>query len=105
MSWIKENKFLAGFTAATVVGAGALSFLLLQAKGKYDEASTNFEQESTELNRLQTLKPFPNTENLKKLEAQKKEHAAAIVQLQQSLRKLELPTEQVSAQQFQDRLR
>jgi len=105
MSWIKENKFLAGFTAATVVGAGALGFLLFQAKGKYDEASTNFEQESSELNRLQTSKPFPNDDNVKKLDAQKKQYAAAIAELQKGLGKLEIPLEQISPQQFMDRLR
>ena len=105
MSWIKENKFLAGFTAATVVGAGALGFLTLQAKGRYDAALTSFEEKSTELSRLQNAQPFPSQDNVKKLQAQQKEFQQAIAELQEKATKVELPVEEISPQQFQDRLR
>lgn len=105
MSWIKENKFLAGFTAATVVGAGALTFLTLQAKSAYDTAVTDFEAKSSELSRLQTAQPFPSADNVKKLEAQRKEFQQAITELQQKATKFEIPIEEISPQQFQDRLR
>jgi hypothetical protein len=105
MSWVNENKFLAGFAGATLVCAGALAFLVFQAKGQYQQAQATYEEQSNELNRLQTLQPFPNAENVKKLDEQRKAHAQAIVQLQQSLAKMELPLENVSPQQFQDRLR
>lgn len=105
MSWIKENKFLAGFAGVTLVGVGALGFLTLQSKSRYDEALSNYEQESGELNRLQNLQPFPNPENVAKLDEQRKAQAEALKQLQESLSKIELPLEQVSPQQFQDKLR
>jgi hypothetical protein len=105
MSWVNENKFLAGFAGVTLVGAGVLAFLVFQAKGQYQQAQATYEEQSNELNRLQTLQPFPNAENVKKLDEQRKVHAQAIVQLQQSLAKMELPSENVSPQQFQDRLR
>jgi hypothetical protein len=105
MSWIKENKFLAGFAGATLVGAGALSFLLLQAKGRYEANLTTYETDSADLTRLQNQAPFPNEANVRALDDQKKAQAEAIAQLQQSLAKIELPLEQVTPQQFQDRLR
>ncbi|MHA3773580.1 Amuc_1100 family pilus-like protein [Verrucomicrobiota bacterium sgz303538] len=105
MSWIKENKFLAGFAAATAVGAGALGFLTLQAKGRYDEATSTFEQESQELSTLQSAKPFPSADNVKKVEEQRKQHQQIMNELQQTVAKSQLPLEQISPQQFQDRLR
>ena len=57
MSWIKENQLLAGFAGVTLVGVGALGFLSLQSKGRYEETLATCEQDSQELNRLQTLQP------------------------------------------------
>lgn len=105
MSWIKENKFLAGFTAVTVVGAGALGFLAFQAKSAYDAATATYEEQSSELSRLQGSQPFPSMANVKTLEEQRKQHEEAIGALQERLAKVELPVEEVSPQQFQDRLR
>lgn len=105
MSWIKENKFLAGFTAVTVVGAGALGFLTFQAKSAYDAATATYEEKSSELSRLQGAQPFPSAANVKTLEEQRKESQEAINALQERLAKVELPVEQVAPFQFQDILR
>lgn len=105
MSWIKENKFLAGFTAATVVGAGALGYLTLQAKSAYDTATASYEEQSSELSRLQGAQPFPSADNVKTLEEQRKQHQEAIGALQERLAKVELPIEELTPFQFQDRLR
>ena len=105
MSWIKENKFLAGFTAVTVVGAGALGYLTLQAKSAYDTATASYEEQSSELSRLQGAQPFPSADNVKTLEEQREQHQEAIGALQEKLAKVELPVEEISPQQFQDRLR
>lgn len=105
MSWATENKFLTGFFAVTAIGAGALGFLLFQAKGHYNELYSTYEQDSADLNRLQELKPYPNAENVKKLEEQRKAHVTAIAQLQEKLNKHEIPVENISPAQFQDRLR
>ncbi len=105
MSWVKENKFLAGFLGATVAGAGVLGFLLFQAKGSYDEQYATYEQEAAELNRLETLRPYPNAENIKKLEAQRDEYLAQANQLVAAASALEFETATVTATEFQDKLR
>jgi len=105
MNWIKENKFLAGFLAATFVGVAVLGFLLLSAKGRYEEVSNQYQEQAGELNRLQSLKPFPAPENLKKIEEQRAEHQQTIVGLQKSLATNEIPVEPLTEVQFQDRLR
>jgi hypothetical protein len=105
MNWIKANKFLSGFLAVMLVGAGVLTFLLLSAKGKYDETSAEYEKQAAELNRLQSLSPFPDAKNLEAMAGQKGEHQQAIVTLQKNLTGNEIPIEPLAPEQFQDRLR
>lgn len=105
MSWVKENSFLAGFLGVTVVGAGVLGFLLMQAKSEYDAKYAEYEQEASELNRLQTMRPYPNAENIKKLEAQRDEFVAEANKLVSTASSVEVEEEPVTATQFQDLLR
>lgn len=105
MSWVKENKFLAGFLGATVAGAGVLGYLLFQAKGQYDEQYAAYQQEASELNRLEGLQPYPNAENLKKLEAQRDEYLSHANQLVAAASALEFELTKVTATEFQDKLR
>src|SRR4030095_676900 len=105
MTWIKQNQFLAGFFAVMVLGVGGLGFLLVSAKSKFNEVSTQYEEQSALLNRLQTAKPFPDEANLKKVEAQKKERQVVIGNLQKNVSANQIPLEQITEVQFQDRLR
>ena len=105
MNWIKQNKFLSGFLAVMVLAVGALGYLLFSAKSHYDEVRTDYETKAAELNRLEGLKPYPETESLTKIDAQKKEHAAAIEALQKNLGAAQIAVEPISREQFQDRLR
>ena len=105
MNWIKANKFLSGFLAVMLIGVGVLTFLLLSAKGRYDETAAQYETQAAELNRLQTLVPFPDAKNLEAMAAQKGEHQEAIVTLQKNLTANEFPIEPLAPEQFQDRLR
>ncbi len=105
MSWIKQNKFLSGFLAFMVIGVGALGYLLMQAQSHYSEVRTDYETKAQELNRLETLKPYPEAENLKLIEAQKAQQFAVIEALHKNLAAAQLPTEQISREQFQDKLR
>jgi hypothetical protein len=105
MNWIKANKFLSGFLAVMLVGAGVLTFLLLSAKARYDETSQQYQTQAAELNRLQTLAPFPDAKNLEAMAAQKGEHQEAIIALQKNLVTNEIPIEPLAPEQFQDLLR
>src|SRR4029434_3242903 len=73
MNWIKQNTFLAGFIAVMVIGVGALGYLLFSASSHYEEVRTDYAAKAKELNRLETLKPYPEAGNLKQLDEQKKE--------------------------------
>ncbi len=105
MNWIKQNKFLTGFLAVMVVGVGALGFLLFSAMSHYEEVQTDYQTKVSELNRLESLKPYPEINNLKQFDAQKKELAAAIDALHKNLAAVQIPVEPLSSVQFQDKLR
>jgi hypothetical protein len=105
MNWIKENKFLSGFFAVMLIGGLALGYLLWTASSRYRDANASYEEQATELNRLKSLAPYPAAPNVEKIEAQRKEHQAAVLALQKSLAATEIPIEQITEVQFQDRLR
>ena len=105
MNWIKQNTFLAGFIAAMVIGVGVLGYLLFSARGKHEEVRADYEAKARELNRLETLKPYPEEGNLKQFDEQKKEHAAKIQEFIKKVTAVQVPLETISPVQFQDRLR
>lgn len=105
MSWVKENKFLSGFFAVMLIGVGVLGFLLFTASSRYRDARAQYDEQATELNRLKSLAPYPAAPNVEKIEAQRKEHQASVLALQKSLAATEIPVEEISEVQFQDKLR
>ena len=105
MNWIKENKFLAVFIAVVVLLSGAGIYLLLGAKGNYDDTIANYQQTATELTRLQQLPLFPNEANLKKLEEQRTAHLEQINSLHNTLLSMQAPVVPMTPEQFQDKLR
>lgn len=105
MNWIKENKFLFGFLLAMLVGVGALGFLLLGAKGKYDNSRTAYESKINELNGLQKRAVFPSQKNLEKLNEQKKQVTEKVSELAKALAAQQAPAEQISPTGFQDKLK
>ena len=71
MSWIRQNKFLAGFLGVLLLGAAIFTFLILSSSARLAAVSESYSAQEQELNRLQSLKPFPETANLKLLKDQK----------------------------------
>ena len=105
MNWIKENKFLTGFFATMLAGVGALGYFLFSAMGTFDEASTRYGTMAGELDRLQNLPVSPSDKNLKALAAQKDEAVKVIAAFQSSLAAKAFPSEPLSPEQFQDKLK
>ena len=105
MNWIKQNKFLSGFIAVMVIGVGALGYGLFQAQSKYAEVRTDYESKASELNRLEGLKPYPETENLKQIEAQKAQFVGLVDALHKNVAAAQIPLEPLSREVFQDKLR
>ena len=105
MNWIKENKFLAGFFAAMLVGIGGLGYLLYSAMGTFDEATARYTAQASELSRLQNLAVSPSQKNLTALAAQKDEAVKVIAAFQSSLATKSFPAEPMTPEQFQDKLK
>jgi hypothetical protein len=106
MNWFRENPFVAGLTAFTVVAVGALAFLASQAMGQYGELADQYTAAVGKLHQLQNRSPFPNQENLQKTKALEAAYKSELTALQNQLTKLEPPLNpEVRPQQFQDDLR
>ena len=105
MSWITQNKFLAGFGAVMLAGVGTLGYLTYDASNVYDTARSEYESAVAELHRLEGLAPFPNDEHLKTFIAQKDELKARIGVLQMSLAATQLKADSISPTAFQDKLK
>jgi hypothetical protein len=105
MSWAKENKFLTGYIVVMVIGAGALGYQVFSANAAYDDAMEKYKQKAGAYNTMRHLTPYPNRDNLAKLEAQKKEAEEVVKTFQKDLAKRGFPLEQVSPADFQETLR
>ena len=105
MNWIQENKFLTGFFSALLIGVGVLGYLLYSAMGENAEVHDKYTTQATELHRLQTLTPYPNEANLKKLRDQKQSVGEATAAVQKTVSARVLPQQEMTPTQFQDKLR
>jgi hypothetical protein len=105
MNWIRENKFLTGFIAVLVIGAGALGYLLYTAYDAYSEVTDQYTQQASELHRLQSLVPYPDKQNLAKYAAELDDLKDATHDLATRLSSMELPVPDLSPSAFQDHLR
>ena len=63
MSWIQENKFVAGVLGATVVVSGVLFYLGYSARSEAEEIRGNANNAVAETNRLKLKQPFPTSDN------------------------------------------
>ena len=105
MNWIKQNKFLSGVIGVMLIGVGVLGFLLFKAQAHYGEVRTDYETKVSELNRLEGLKPYPETENLKQIDAQKAQYLALVESLHKNVSAAQIPLEPMTREVFQDELR
>jgi len=106
MSWIKENKFIAGLAATTLVVLGILYFFGSSAAAKYDEAKQKFDEANSEATSFESMALYPKVENKAGKTKALDEYRKAVEGLQASFepfRSKEL--ENVSSQAFTDSLR
>lgn len=105
MNWIRENKFLSGFLAAVIVGVGVFGYLLYSAMGSHDEISARYDQQASELHRLQALAPYPDEANIQKIREQKQSVSDAATALRTSLTPMQFSEQPMTPEGFQDSLR
>jgi hypothetical protein len=105
MNWVKENKFLSGFIAVMVLGAGVLGYLLYTAWGAYSDVTDQYTEQANALHQLQIRVPYPDKTNLTKYQAERDDLIDATHSLASSLAQFVLPTPEMTPSAFQDRLR
>jgi hypothetical protein len=105
MNWLRENKFIGWFLITSGVCMLIALFLLFSAKRKFSEATGHFNETAAELNRLQTLNPFPNESNLRAMKTQAADYGLAIEKLKEELKGRVLPVTPMAPNEFQNRLR
>lgn len=105
MIWFRQNRFLGAFLVAlTVATLGALVFSWM-AKSGFAKAKAQFDENASELNRLQRLPAFPNDPNLRKMKTQADDYAAELNKTKEELKKHVLPVPALAPNEFQARLR
>jgi hypothetical protein len=63
MSWIKENKFIAGLAGGTLLGVIVLLIIGSQGSKKYSSAKENFDASYDEASRFEKLAVYPKSSN------------------------------------------
>jgi hypothetical protein len=101
MTWFRENRFLGTFGVALLVAF----WFLLRAKSDWNEASTRFRNTATELDRLERLAPYPNTDNLRTMKAHAEDYSTALAKLKEELKMRVAPAAALAPNEFQSHLR
>ena len=106
MNWVRENSLLATLTAVTLLGCGALTFLMVQATARFEETSEAYAQAVHKLHTLQNRSPFPSVENLEKSQLLKGQYDEELGALRAQLESMQVSgSPDVQPQRFQDDLR
>lgn len=64
MSWIQENKFVAGLAGATAVISGAILFYGISQGSAYEEKLSDYKDLQDQYTQLEKAKPYPDESNL-----------------------------------------
>lgn len=105
MNWFRHNRFLSAFLVTLAAVTIASTIFLWLAKSRFDGAKERFDQNASELNRLQHLTPFPNGTNLRNLKTQADDYAAELNKTKEELKLHVLPVKPMAPNEFQARLR
>ncbi len=105
MSDARNNNFTVIFSAVVAVVSIGLAVLVFLAHKNYSTVSDTYDQQAAELQRLQSLTPYPDQENLSQLKQAKDALQSSIAALRSDLAARSIETEPINPTQFQDRLR
>jgi hypothetical protein len=105
MNWFKENPVVLAIAAVALVGTLVAGFFAMEAVLRQEEAVAGYTSAITNLRRLEGKQPFPDDENLKKVQASVEAYKKSITDFVTLLNKIEVPVAEISPQKFQDDLR
>jgi hypothetical protein len=105
MNWFKENPVVLVIAVVALLGTAVGGFFAMEAAAREEQAVSDLNSTISNLRRLQGKQPFPNEANFKKVEASVGAYKASIEDFASALSKMEVPTEAITPQKFQDNLR
>ena len=105
MNWYRKNRWLGNFLIALAGAALLALWFLFYARSGFAEASAEFNEATTERNRLEHRNPFPNEENFRKMQAALENYGATLNKLKEELKAQVLPVAPIAPNEFQSRLR
>ncbi len=105
MNWFQRNTLLAVVLAAAGLVTLALLVIIFFAWSEYSEISSEYDEQATELKRLELAKIYPSQQNVEEMQAQRKEYAARLSDLHFQLLQMQMPLEAITPNGFQDKLR
>ena len=105
MNWFKENPVLAAIAAFALLGTAWTGFLALDALSRHEQAIVDYNLKITDIRRLQAMKPYPDPDNLKKVEEGINAYESEIHRFKEEMNKMEAPLVEITPEIFQDNLR
>lgn len=105
MNWIKANPIPTAVAAAVIAATAALAYLATEAGHSATEAAAAYDNEARQLEGLKKQKPYPNKENLQKIQDDLAAYEKALDELKTALADLDEPSSSTTPQAFQDALR
>lgn len=105
MTWLKQNPIAVVLLAVAIIGAGATSYLAVEATTRRDEAQANLDSQLQKLNQFKNQKPFPTEQSFKAIKESLEEYRSEIAKYRTALAKMEASLKPINPQEFQDDLR
>lgn len=104
MDWFRQNPFLAGLLAATVVLGGAGAYFVMTQSAALTEQTDLYAGHTGNLSRLESSKPFPSEANKSAAKADLEAAEATLKKLSTVVESQSEPVKPVTPEQFQDEL-
>jgi len=104
MDWFRQNPFLSGLIAATVVLGGAGLYFVSTESASLTEQTELYATHTGTLNRLQSSKPFPNDANRAAAQADLEAAESTLKKLSDTIASQSEPVKPLTPEQFQDEL-
>src|SRR5262249_55939204 len=105
MKWFQQNRALGTLLLVSGICILLGAALLYWRWSVWSEAKQTFDQATAERNRLQSLDPFPNDANYRKLQGYLERYNAALDKFKEDLKSEVAPALPLAPNEFQSRLR
>jgi hypothetical protein len=105
MNWFKQNPIAVVLIFVAIIGAGATSYLAVDATTRRGEAQANLDSQLQKLKQFQNQKPFPTEQSLMAIKDSLEEYRSELGKYRTALAAMEKPLSLINPQEFQDDLR